>query len=286
MTKQEAELENQSGQRRQEIQQISLKSLETSKVTVSKTQSISNAFESCLQTSSNFCDVSVKETSTLRKEKNQTVLESYSSSPPGIRKLNSISTFSQSPDILTAKPCVGLDLVASSMCVSKPVTETSSEPPPPPPVLKTEKKPGEHKTVRIMFPPQVIVTPDDVISRILETETTAVQTERTQPDGHAEIMSNLENSTAETQQETAANSNTHHVEFKDDNLDGVLDSISHDLDYLLNRNDEAETVMGTSTLTRKVSKPPGASVINKIPEELIKDENNAGPEGIMLRTNC
>ncbi|XP_066246025.1 uncharacterized protein [Euwallacea similis] len=288
MTKQEAELENQSGQRRLDIQQISLKSLETTKINGSKTQSISNAFESCLQTSSNFCDVSVKEAPTLRKDRSHPDLQSYSGSPPGARKLTSISgTFSQSPDILTAKPCVGLDLVAHSMCASKNETQViPSEPPHPPPALKTEKKPGEHKTVRIMFPPQVIITPDEAISRLLETETTAVQTERTQPDGHADIVSNRE--AEEGEEATLSPRNT---SFSKDNLDGVLDSISHDLDYLLNRSEETETSMGASTLTRKVSKPPGASVMNKIPEELVVEEGSnggrsAGPERIMLRTNC
>lgn len=276
MMKQEGELENQNGQRKSELHQVNLRSVEATKVNGSKAQIISNAFESCLQSSSNFCD---KDASTLRnKDKTYTDLECYSNSPPGVRKLNSISgSFTQSPDILTAKPCVGLDLVAHSMCITKPEINLVSKEPPPP-ALKTEKKPGEHKTVRIMFPPQVIITPDEAISKILETETTAVQTERTQPDGHAEIVSNLEN----IEEVTTITS------FSNDNLDGVLDSISHDLDYLLNRSDEAETSMGTSTLTRKVSKPPGASVINKIPEELIVEEGNAssGPESIMLRTNC
>lgn len=262
--KQEGELENQN--------QVNLRSVETTKVNGSKAQIISNAFESCLQSSSNFCD---KDVSTLRnKDKTHTDLECYTNSPPGVRKLNSISgSFNQSPDILTAKPCVGLDLVAHSICITKPEINLVSKEPPPP-ALKTEKKPGEHKTVRIMFPPQVIITPDEAISKILETETTAVQTERTQPDGHANLENIEEIKTSTT--------------FSNDNLDGVLDSISHDLDYLLNRSDEAETSMGTSTLTRKVSKPPGASVINKIPEELLVEEGSAssGPESIMLRTNC
>ncbi|KAF7283416.1 hypothetical protein GWI33_000645 [Rhynchophorus ferrugineus] len=273
MTKADAEMENQSGLRKQDIQQISLKTMEPLKVSVSRTQSISNAFESCLQSSSNFCDVSVKETSTLRRDKSQHQIEPYSSSPPTFRKLQSNNTFSQSPDILSQKVCVELDLVASSICTSNPDIQIPKET-----VLKTEKK-SEHKTVRIMFPPKVIITPDDAISRILDGDNS--DSERTQPDGHDEIIASSE----QTSSACSNPSSPQHTSFPDDHLDGVLDSISHDLDYLLNRSDDVDSGLKTSTLNRKISKPPGANVVHKLPDELLQDES-VGPEGIMLRTNC
>lgn len=46
---------------------------------------------------------------------------------------------------------------------------------------------------------------------------------------------------------------------EEDNIEGMLDRISHDLDYLLNRK--------PSIVTRKTSKPPSNSVGRKIMEE-------------------
>ncbi|XP_030761910.1 adhesion G protein-coupled receptor B3-like [Sitophilus oryzae] len=278
MTKQETEIDSQSTIRRQDIQQISLKSMEPLKISASRTQSISNAFESCLQSSSNFCDVSLKETSTLPRDKSQHQIEPYNSSPPTFRKLQTNNSFSQSPDILSQKVCVELDLVASSICSSKPEKETTKDVKTTTP--KVEKK-SEHKTVRIMFPPKVIITPDDAISRILESDNNS--SERTQPDGHDDIIPSIE---TVSEVSRSPSSPQHSPSYSEDNLDGVLDSISHDLDYLLNRSDEFDSNVKPSTLSRKVSKPPGASVVNQIPEELIKDESTSGPEGIMLRTNC
>ncbi|CAG9764098.1 unnamed protein product [Ceutorhynchus assimilis] len=286
MTKHPGESDNQSDQHRKEIQQISLKSFEATKATISKTQSISNAFESCLQSSSSFCDISVKETSSFRKDKNLPVQESYNNSPPTNRPINCSSVFSQSPDILTTKTCVGLDLVASSMCVTLSKIESSGEPSPLKSFLKKDKRPTEPKTVRIMFPPQVIITTDDNISKTTEVENDSMQTERTQPDGHTDISTNLEMCT-DVQQETSPVSNGHHVTFKEDNLDGVLNSISQDLDYLLNRSNESESAMGTTTLARKPPKPPSAGSLNTVPEHLIKScENSTCTDNLILRTNC
>uniref|UniRef100_A0AAR5P0Q3 Uncharacterized protein n=2 Tax=Dendroctonus ponderosae TaxID=77166 RepID=A0AAR5P0Q3_DENPD len=250
---------------------MSVKTIDTPKTSISKAQSLSNAFESCLHTSSNFCDLSVHESPAVYERD----LESHSSYPSN-KKQNSSNCMFQSPDILTTY--VGLDLVA---CTTKPDLEEPDGVSRLHPAIKSEKKSGEHKTVRIMFPPQVIITPDDAISKILEAETIADQSQRTQPDGHAENQESDSEAIVKQEQETIA-SKPRQVTFREDNLDGVLDSISHDLDYLLNRNEDLTTELEV----RKVSKLPGVSVINNIPEELVLHENSSSPEGIMLRTNC
>ncbi|KAH1027771.1 hypothetical protein HUJ05_001219 [Dendroctonus ponderosae] len=270
-TKQDADLDNQSGPNRHDIQLMSVKTIDTPKTSISKAQSLSNAFESCLHTSSNFCDLSVHESPAVYERD----LESHSSYPSN-KKQNSSNCMFQSPDILTTY--VGLDLVA---CTTKPDLEEPDGVSRLHPAIKSEKKSGEHKTVRIMFPPQVIITPDDAISKILEAETIADQSQRTQPDGHAENQESDSEAIVKQEQETIA-SKPRQVTFREDNLDGVLDSISHDLDYLLNRNEDLTTELEV----RKVSKLPGVSVINNIPEELVLHENSSSPEGIMLRTNC
>ncbi|ERL93100.1 hypothetical protein D910_10402 [Dendroctonus ponderosae] len=241
-TKQDADLDNQSGPNRHDIQLMSVKTIDTPKTSISKAQSLSNAFESCLHTSSNFCDLSVHESPAVYERD----LESHSSYPSN-KKQNSSNCMFQSPDILTTY--VGLDLVA---CTTKPDLEEPDGVSRLHPAIKSEKKSGEHKTVRIMFPPQVIITPDDAISKILEAETIADQSQRTQPDGHAENQESDSEAIVKQEQETIA-SKPRQVTFREDNLDGVLDSISHDLDYLLNRNEDLTTELEV----RKVSKLPG-----------------------------
>lgn len=268
VTKQEPEGENQIAQCRQESRVASPISLESTKESIKKTQSISNVFESCLQTSSTFCEVSVKETDTLRHEMHENATHQIVSSVSSIAR-KPFNNYSQSPDILKPKPCVGLDLVAHSMGIKKSEIETSKEPPPLTSALKSEKKLGEYKTVRIMFPPQVIITSDE--SEVIENESGT----RTQPDGHAEAVATNEfEEVVETKQ----------TPITERNLDGVLDSISHDLDYLLNRSESFE--LETSTIGKRTSKLAAASVVTEIPEEFVTEECNFGAEGIVLRTNC
>lgn len=250
---------------------MSVKTIDTPKTSISKAQSFSNAFESCLHTSSNFCDLSVHESPAVYERD----LESHSSY--STNKQNSINCMFQSPDILTTY--VGLDLVA---CTTKPDTEEPDGVSRLHPAIKSDKKSGEHKTVRIMFPPQVIITPDDAISKLLEADTIVDQSQRTQPDGHAEIQPSDSEPSVKQDQETVV-SKPRQVTFQEDNLDGVLDSISHDLDYLLNRTEDLTTELD---VRKVVSKLPGVSVINNVPEELVSNEQSSSLEGIMLRTNC
>ncbi|KAJ8964500.1 hypothetical protein NQ314_004788, partial [Rhamnusium bicolor] len=256
-----------------DCQQFTLRASENLKpATISKSQSITATFESCLHTSTSFCDSHNEAT----REKTQPPLEHYNSSPQTFRKYPNLpTTCSHSPDILASKVCVELDLVASSLQSSNKLHPIAlSEPP-----------------RRIIYPPKVIITPDDAIAKILETETVVVQPERerTQPDGHDESITvektiktleenikSIEEVVPEASSSTTASG---------DKLDGMLDSICHDLDFLLNRSDEVDSGIPNSTL-RRVSKPPGASVKHKIPEELLKDETTNIPESITLRTNC
>lgn len=57
----------------------------------------------------------------------------------------------------------------------------------------------------------------------------------------------------------------------DDHMEGMLDRISHDLDYLLNR----KTIQIAGNSSRKTSKPPSNSVRGKIYEE---DEDDTKTE--------
>lgn len=283
LTKQDAEVENECGPHlKPDCQQFTLRGSEFPKsATVSKSQSITATFESCLHTSTSFCDSHKEATSTPRREKTQPPLEHYSSSPQTFRKYPNINnTCSHSPDILATKVCVELDLVASSLQSSNKLHPmTTNEPP-----------------RRIIYPPKVVITPDDAIAKILETETVVVQSdhERTQPDGHDESITvektvktldeGIKTIEEEDEEEATVPAPSESPEVSGDKLDGMLDSICHDLDYLLNRSDEVDTV-STSTL-RRVSKPPGASVKHRIPEELLKEESTNIPESITLRTNC
>lgn len=282
LTKQDAEVENEcSPHMKPNCQQFTMRGSEFPKpTTVSKSQSITATFESCLHTSTSFCDSHKEVVSTPRRTKQQPSLEHYSSSPQTFRKYPNISsTYSHSPDILATKMCVELDLVASSLESSNKLY---------PPIMNNEPP------RRIIYPPKVIITPDDAIAKILETEMVVEQSnhERTQPDGHDEDIT-IEKTvkaldegikTIEENKEAVRSPPDNNTEVSGDKLDGMLDSICHDLDYLLNRSDEVDPV-STSTL-RRVSKPPGASVKHRIPEELLKDESINIPESITLRTNC
>ncbi|XP_068086168.1 uncharacterized protein [Anabrus simplex] len=62
---------------------------------------------------------------------------------------------------------------------------------------------------------------------------------------------------------------------EDDNMEGMLDRISHDLDYLLNRKPQTgngSILSKTPSFGRKTSKPPANSVRNQIKEEDEEEE--------------
>lgn len=197
------------------------------------------------------------------------VLERYSNSPKHYTKSflsEAPSVFPQSPDILAPKVCVELDLVASSIKTAQ-----------------TEMKPIVDQTeVRHMkiYPsaPLPTITPDEAIEKLLEDPSMRnEEVERLQPEGREKNVEALDPLIERTK-----------VKPPSDNLDGMLDSISHDLDFLLNRTPEIEPEPSVPVVTgssfRKISKPPA---INIIVEES-EDETTKLPESItdVLRTSC
>lgn len=185
------------------------------------------------------------------------ILERYSNSPKHYKSFLSEapSVFPQSPDILAPKVCVELDLVASSIKTAQ-----------------SEIKPIVEQTeVRHMkiYPTLSTITPDEAIDKLLEDP--SMRNERLQPEGREKLPPSP-------------------IELKptSDNLDGMLDSITQDLDFLLNRTPEIESESSVPVVTgssfRKISKPPA---INIIVEES-EDEAAKLPESItdVLRTSC
>lgn len=159
-----------------------------------------------------------------------------------------------SPDILANEKYTELDLVASSMQKPQPTSSPkASKMTSPPPMVK---------------PITVIVTQPDS------------DNERHQPDGEEKVC------TIETNSEVVATDNTVHK--IDDKLDEMMSQISHDLDYLLNRDDEIEvrhSIPVAQTL-RRLSKPQ-ICVFEQIAEET-EDEDVKIPEAItdVSRTEC
>lgn len=198
------------------------------------------------------------------------ILERYSNSPKHYTKSflsEAPSVFPQSPDILAPKVCVELDLVASSIKTAqaeiKPIVEQT-----------------EVRHMKI-FPPIVAptITPDEAIEKLLEDPSMRNEgIERLQPEGREKLPLPLEPIIEQTKP----------LEANPDNLDGMLDSISQDLDFLLNRTTEIEPEPPVPVVTgssfRKISKPPA---INIIVEES-EDETSKLPESVtdVLRTSC
>ncbi|RZC38042.1 uncharacterized protein BDFB_006490, partial [Asbolus verrucosus] len=129
--------------------------------------------------------------------------------------------------------------------------------------------------------PSIIITPEESINQILTTSQTDDWTKRTQPEGKEIIATVSDKIELETS-----------VTPSNDNLDGMLDRISHDLDYLLNRSENQDVCAATPGFNgsgvRKLSKPSTSSVIN---EEIIEEEGEDDikvPESItdILRTSC
>ena len=119
--------------------------------------------------------------------------------------------------------------------------------------------------------PSIVITPEETITQILTTPQVADDwSKRTQPDGK-------EIATVSDKVEEGATA-------PGDKLDGMLDRISHDLDYLLNRGDDQDVCAGPST--RKLSKIGATNVIEEENEET--EEDVKVPESItdILRTSC
>lgn len=185
-------------------------------------------------------------------------IESYCSSPKQFRH------FQQSPDILSTKVCVELDLVASSVRAIKP-----------------DASPSIEKTIPL---PAITITPDEAIAKLLEDPSTKTESnERQQPEGREKVCIG-DAPFQETKCKILEENNG------DDKLDGMLDRISHDLDYLLNRSTEIDpeptAVVPSVGSFRRISKPPAPSIIEEIQEET--EEEVKLPEAIteVLRTNC
>lgn len=183
-------------------------------------------------------------------------IENYRSSPKQFRH------FQQSPDILSAKVCVELDLVASSVRAIKP-----------------DASPSIEKTIPL---PAITITPDEAIAKLLDDPSTKSDSiERQQPEGREKIPAGELPLQIPTTSEALED---------DDKLEGMLDRISHDLDYLLNRSGEIDPEPSVPIPSmgsfRKISKPPAPSIIEEIREET-EDEVKI-PEAIteVLRTNC
>lgn len=221
-----------------------------------KTQSISATFESCLHTSTSFCDGSSKKLNEIQgAAKNSSDsgdnLELYNTSPQQYRKFSCYNSnpTTCSPDILSSKMFVELDLVAS---VQNAATTIESSP-----KLVKETTPVAY--------PMIIVTPDEFAATTtvqdVKKPLPAVVVERTQPDGH-EKAANVTNEVKETQPSSSS-----------DNLDGMLDRISHDLDYLLNGKEQP-----TTATIRRSRTPSCLGVIHQIDEEDDDSVNEA--------TNC
>lgn len=140
-------------------------------------------------------------------------------------------------------------------------------------------------------PSIVVITPDEAISQILSNNNNSALLDGKSDDDGNHQPSNYNNKKTDDLDDDNDN-------MASDKLDGMLDSISQDLDYLLNRGDDEMRSSGTITTTvvtatqtgcgggsRKISKPPAPSVIQQIQEE---EEDIKVPEAItdILRTSC
>ncbi|CAG9834331.1 unnamed protein product [Diabrotica balteata] len=274
ITRQDPEVENDSTPHMKPEQFTMVNRDSTKPSIVGKSQSIAATFESCLHNMPN-CDSRLDVAATSQRYKQQASLEYYNSSPQSFRKYSGATTIC-SPDILANKVCVELDLVASSL----------------------QRQPSRSSKVSSTAPS---ISPDEAIAKILDySKDTPLSLppaegsykERTQPDGHDEsIICEKALSTVEEVSETEMDSpevsekpspvnseNKIVVQssanvcdaIKSDNLDGMLDSISQDLDYLLNKSDE----VAISTLKR-VSKSHTSTI-----------DTSELPESVTIRSKC
>lgn len=293
LTKQDPEVENDSGLPRPNRQQFSLQTIDVCR---SEKEEIIQSSEFFMQSSTSFCERDEFHFATTERTPYQPKIECYSTSPQNCNRFHP-KTNSQSPDILSNKVFAELDLVASSLQGTKIAKKLQIT------------EPARH----ISLPPKVIITPDDAIAKILESEAIVLPSElacadikpdkfveNTLSDEHLEPLKEEEEEDLEDHKPRESTATTELTEdntlflkddqvssstLSDEKLDSVLDSISHDLDYLLNRGMETDEKSSTPTL-RRVSKPPGFSVKNKIPEEILNDESINKLESVTLRTEC
>lgn len=293
LTKQDPEVENESGVPRSNRQQFSLQTIDVCK---SEKEEIIQSSEFFIQSSTSFCESDKFHFATTERTLYEPNTECYSTSPQNCNKFHTKNS-SQSPDILSNKVFAELDLVASSLQGTKTIKKLQIT------------EPARH----ISFPPKVIITPDDAIAKILESEAILLPSELPctdiKPDKfavnilseeHLEPLKEEEEEDLEEhkpRQSTATNESTKSnalilredqvssSKLSDEKLDSVLDSISHDLDYLLNRSMEIDEKTSTPCL-RRVSKPPGSSVKNKTPGEILNDDITNKVESVTLRTEC
>nr|XP_023024388.1 uncharacterized protein LOC111512485 [Leptinotarsa decemlineata] len=312
ITQQEAEVENESNPHlKTDLHHFTSLGRDTSKPSLtSKSQSIAATFESCLNTTTSFCDSQVDISSTSRSIQQPSV-ELYPNSPQIYRNPPCVSK-ACSPDILSNKVCVELDLVASSLKTTNKIPGVSST------------QPTRHNVPA----PIVVPTPDEAIATILETEIITFRPlhqyhVRTQPDGHDGCI--LAETTLETVEEVnevepdtpictvnvqplpsvsvqppdsvqpsvsvvlpidishssvsfdvESTSGDEPSSARSDKLDGMLDSISQDLEYLLNKTD----VVPSSTLKRAPKSPK-----HDISQEILNELADL-PESVTLRTSC
>lgn len=238
-----------------------------------KTQSISATFESCLHTSTSFCDGGSKKMSEMQGAMNNSDsgdnLELYNNSPQQYRKFSCYNSnpTTCSPDILSSKMFVELDLVASVQNASSTV----------------ESSPKIIKEPATMTYPMIVVTSDDYGANSLP-EKKLVQSsastivERTQPDGHEKCV------IVATELKESLPSNSTSTTSTSDNLDGMLDRISHDLDYLLNGKEEMIEATTTATI-RRARATSRLGIIHQIEEEDDDSVAEANAQNI-ANTNC
>lgn len=176
------------------------------------------------------------------------------------------------PDILTTRVCVELGLVPTSNS-NMLGTEANILVEAPSIVLcSVDVEPCEIIELPTNSEPTGRVENTELVNRI-ENTPKEIELEPNKMSLDAQNESVLERKQPEGREKTCVASEN----VDDDNLEGMLDRISHDLDYLLNRTvPEIQVTPACSTPTshpvRKTSKPPASSMRGQIKEE---DEEHA-----------
>lgn len=151
------------------------------------------------------------------------------------------------PDILTTRVCVELGYVPTNSL-------------------------GAEANILVEAPSIVLCNVDIEPMEIIEMNHTSPKIEPIRESNESDLKEGVEME----RKQPEGREKTHVVdETKADNLDGMLDRISHDLDYLLNRTADIPEIQITpvqsaavsSGHVRKTSKPPGSSVRGQIKEE-------------------
>lgn len=182
---------------------------------------------------------------------------------------------SHPPDILTTRVCVELGLANNSGTEASIIVEAPSvvlcnvdiEPCEVVELPTTQQTSNDPQQKRIE-----IKEPIDAKEELSKTESVL---ERKQPEGREKSHVLSEESDNDTDN-------------LDDNLDGMLDRISHDLDYLLNRNviPQIQVTPAIPTSHRTISKPPASSVRGQIKEEDEELEDSGKDEVGIGKTAC